>query len=138
MNQLASKIQQVERDISEEKGPLYLCALLEPQDGLYDRWDLVISAPWATFNRATIDYLITVIRRHLTPDEQKRLDGIDILQPHEHPVRTIRERYDVEHGQVEVLDNVYMNLNVRRGYIITSRRTPESSSAPEIEPLRVS
>lgn len=122
MNQLASKIQQVERDISEEKGPLYLCALLEPHDGLHDTWDLLISAPWATFNRATIDYLVTVIKRHLTTADLQRLDGIDILQPNEHPVQAITERYDVEHGQVEILDAVYMDLDVRRGYIITSRR----------------
>lgn len=122
MNELASKIRSVEQHIADEKGPLYLCALLEPTDYLYDRWDLLISAPWAKRDRDTVLYVADVLNRHLTRQERRRVSSITVLDPSEHPVKEIHERYDVEHGKVEVLDAVYMDLDVRRAYIITSRR----------------
>ena len=121
MNELVNKVRRVEQDIADEKGPLYLCALVEPRDYLHNRWDLLISAPWAKRDRDTILYVADVLNRHLT-DERWRVSSIQILDPSEHPVNEIHERYDVEHGKVEVLDAVYMDLDVRRAYIITSRR----------------
>ncbi len=121
MNQLADKIQQVERDIATNKGQFNLFALLERED-LTDRWDLVISAPWAKHDEPTLRHIVDAVKRHLDPSEMTFLARIVILEATEDPVRAINESYNVEHGQVELNDPVRFGLPMKHGYIITSRR----------------
>lgn len=120
MNPFANKISQVEQDVAKEKGHLNLFALLERED-LFDRWDLVISAPWAKHDEPTLRYIVEVVKRHLDPSEMVRLARIVILDASEDPVRAINATYDVEHGRVELNDPERFGLPVKHGYIITSR-----------------
>jgi hypothetical protein len=120
MNGLVEKVSLVERDIARERGSLNLFALFERED-LNDRWDLVISAPWARMDRATLGYVADTIKRHLVPDDMTRLARIVILPADEDPVLSLNERYDVEHGEVELNHPERFGLPVRYGYIITSR-----------------
>jgi hypothetical protein len=120
MNDLAEKVSLVEKDIAKERGSLNLFALFERED-LHDRWDLVISASWARMDDASLDYVVGIIKRHLAPRDMTRLARIVILPADEDPVRSINERYDVEHGEVELNDPARFGLPVRYGYIITSR-----------------
>ena len=121
MNQLTEKVRDVERSIAREKGALNLFALLERED-LSDRWDLVISAPWAKRDEATLRYLAEVIKRHLTPAEMTLLSRVVVLDPALEPVTAINESYQVEHGRMELLDLSRFGLPVKHGFIITSRR----------------
>jgi len=121
MNKLAEKVGAVERDIASEKGPLNLFAFFE-RDDVYDRWDVVVAAPWARHDRETLKYVADVIKRHLTPQEMVRLSRIVVLDAAEDPVKSLTEAYEVEHGQVRLTDPEDFNLPVRRGYIITARR----------------
>jgi hypothetical protein len=121
MNQLTAKVRRVEQDLSEQKGPLNLFALLERED-LSDRWDLVVSASWAKHDEATLRYLTETIKRHLTPAEMTLLARVVVLDAAEDPVRAITESYQVEHGQVELNDPETFDLPAKHGYIITSRR----------------
>src|SRR6266498_3961610 len=120
MNQLAEKVLAVERDIAQEKGPFNLYALLERED-LSDRWDLVVSAPWAKEDRVTLQYLANSLKRHLTPSDMTLLSRVVVLNADEDPVRSITESYDVEHGRVELNEPARFGLPVKYGYIITSR-----------------
>jgi hypothetical protein len=120
MNDLAEKVSLVEKDIAKERGSLNLFALFERED-LHDRWDLVISASWARMDDASLDYVVGIIKRHLAPRDMTRLARIVILPADEDPVRSINERYDVEHGEVELNNPARFGLPVRYGYIITSR-----------------
>lgn len=121
MNQLAEKVRAVEEDIAREKGPLNLLALLERED-LSQRWDFVVSAPWAKHDEDTLGYLAGVIKRHLEPAEMTLLARIVILDAEEDPVRAITGIYSVEHGRVEMNDPAQFGLPATHGYIITSRR----------------
>jgi len=121
MNQLAEKVRQVEGDIAQEKGSFNLYALLERED-LSDRWDLVVSAPWAREDRPTLQYLANSLKRHLTPAEMMLLSRVVVLDATEDPVRSITENYNVEHGRVELNEPARFGLPVKHGYIITSRR----------------
>jgi hypothetical protein len=121
MNHLTEKLRCVERDVAGEKGPVNLFALLERED-LSDRWDLVISAPWAEADEATLRYVADVIARHLTPEEVTLLSRIVVLEADENPVRAITDTYDIEHGRLELLEPARFGLPVKHGYIITSRR----------------
>jgi hypothetical protein len=120
MNKLAAKIREVERDIAEEKGPLNLFAFFERED-IYDRWDVVVSAPWANFDHDTFGYVPDVLKRHLTPAEMVRLARIVILPAGEDPVKALTESYQVEHGQIELNRPQDFGLPVKYGYIITAR-----------------
>ena len=120
MNGLAEKVGQVEADIARERGPLNLFALLERED-LHNRWDLVISAPWARHDKATLGYVADVIKRHLAPEDMTLLARMVILPADEDPVRAITASFDVEHGQMELNIPSRFGLPVKYGYIITSR-----------------
>jgi hypothetical protein len=120
MNELAEKIRLVEADIAKEKGFLNLFALFERED-LHNRWDLVISAPWAKFDRDTLKYVADVIKRHLTPEEMVFLARMVILPADEDPVLSLNAKFDVEHGEVEVNHPSRFGLPAKYGYIFTSR-----------------
>jgi hypothetical protein len=121
MNQLMAKIREVEQDIAREKGPLNLCALLEREDLPFDRWDLVISAPWARHDEGTLRYLAETLGRHLVPDEMTLLARFVILDANEEPVTTITDSYQLEHELVELHHLESLGLPLQHGYIITSR-----------------
>ena len=121
MNELTAKIRDVEREIAEHKGPLNLFGFFERED-VYDRWDVVLAAPWAKDDEPTVRYVIDVLKKHLEPSEMVRLSRIVVLEPTEDPVKSLTEAYEVEHGQVRLTDPEEFNLPVRRGYIITARR----------------
>ena len=119
MNTLAEKVRHVEADIAREKGPLNLFALFERED--INRWDLVISAPWAAHDHETLKYIADVIKRHLTPEEMTLLARMVILPADEDPVLALNASFDVEHGQMELNNPSRFGLPVKYGYIITSR-----------------
>ena len=121
MNQITEKLRLVEQEIAAEKGPLNLFAFLERED-LFERWDVVVSAPWAKFDIPTLRYLDEAIKRHLKSSEMIYLARIVILEPGENPVLALNETYDVEHGRVELTHPSRFGLPVKYGYIITSRR----------------
>jgi hypothetical protein len=121
MSELAAKLLDVEQEIANDKGALNLFALFRRED-LTDRWDLVVSGPWVKHDDATLRYLADAVKRHLTPAEMTTLARIVVLPAAEHPVRTITESYQVEHGRVELSDAENFGLPVKHGYIITSRR----------------
>ncbi len=123
MNQLPEKVRQVEVDIAQEKGPFNLYALLARED-LWDRWDLVVSAPWAhEADGFTYEYMANSLKRRLEPTDMVRLARVVVLDATEDAVRSFTENYDVEHGKLE-LDNLdrRFGLPVKFGYLITSRR----------------
>src|SRR5258706_3043946 len=120
MNELTEKVRCVEADIAREKGALNLFALFE-RAALYDRWDLVVSAPWARHDLHSLRYIADVIKRHLAPEDMVSLARIVVLPAYEDPVRSINERYDLEPGKVELNDPARFGLPVKGGYIITSR-----------------
>ena len=121
MTDFTEKFRPVEKEIAESKGALNLFALLERED-LTDRWDLVISAPWAKEDESTLQYVADVIKRHLTPQEVILLSRIVVLEPNENPVRALNETYEVEHGRIHLLEPERFGLPVKHGFIITSRR----------------
>jgi len=121
MNELTEKIRKVEADIAAARGSFTLFAFLE-REGLADRWDVVVAAPWAKDDRVTLDYVVAAMKRHLAPRDFVHIARIVILDASDNPVRVLTERFDVEHGSEELFYPQRFGLPVRFGYIITSRR----------------
>ena len=121
MNDLTTKVAEVERDLAANNGSLNLFAVLERED-LVGRWDIVVSASWAKEDKTTLELIANAIRQHLAPEDIINLARIVVLPASENPVKAINEKYDVEHGQVELLEPARFGLPVKHGFIITSRR----------------
>jgi len=121
MSDLTRKVTEVEKDLASKNGSLNLFAVLERED-LVGRWDIVVSASWAKEDKATLQLIADAIRQHLAPEDIVNLARIVVLPAAENPVRAINEKYDVEHGQVELTEPARFGLPVKHGFIITSRR----------------
>jgi hypothetical protein len=121
MNDLTEKLLRLETEIAAQKGPLNLFALLERED-LANRWDLVVSAPWAKGDESTLRYLAEAVGRYLTPEEVTHLSRIVVLEANENPVRALNDTYQVEHGRVDLVEPERFGLPMKHGFIITSRR----------------
>lgn len=121
MSNLAENIAEVARDLASANGSLNLFAVLERED-LVGRWDIVVSAPWAKEDKATLQTIAAAIRRHVPAQDIINLARIVILPANENPVRAINEQYTVEHGRVELAEPSRFGLPVKHGFIITSRR----------------
>jgi hypothetical protein len=119
MNKLPEKVRKVEADLASEMGPLNLFALFKRED--INRWDLVVSAPWAADNFITLGYIADVVKRHLTPEDMVMLARIVILPADEDPVLSLNAKFDVEHGEIEVNHPSRFGLPAKYGYIFTSR-----------------
>jgi hypothetical protein len=63
--ELTEKFAELESHIAEEKGPFTLFALFMREDAP-DRWDLIVSAPWAGGDkRSVVDYFVGQIKARL-------------------------------------------------------------------------
>ncbi len=119
--ELPKKFEKLESDISAEKGEFSLFALFLRED-LPDRWDLMISAPWASADtKSALKYLIARIKADLGPAELTQLSRIVFIDPAEASVQNLNRAIQVEHGAVEVRDCNFFGLEIKHAFIITSK-----------------
>ena len=81
-----------------------------------------MAAPWAKNDDETLRYVHQMMKRHLIRSDFSHIARIVVLDASLDPVLTLNERFDVEHGRVEILYPERFGLPVKFGYIITSRR----------------
>src|ERR1700730_16907202 len=120
--ELPTKFAKLESDIAAERGDFALFALFLRED-VPDRWDLVISAPWASADqKAALDYLVNRIKSDLGPTDLTQLSRIVFIDPADVSVQNLNRAIHVEHGSVEVRDTNFFGLPIKHGFIITSKR----------------
>jgi hypothetical protein len=117
---LLTKLQNTELRISRERGPFVLFALFL-REGSLDRWDVVISAPWAEENLETLRYLDREFKKDLIPEDFGSIARYDVLPPDFEPLAELYEEHPVEHGKVIVRNREFGLQMVQKGYIITCR-----------------
>jgi hypothetical protein len=121
MSQMVEALNQIEREVSLQKGPFTLFALFERED-LPNRWDLVVSAPWIEDdNVQAIKLLAGELKRLLPPNQVERVSTIVLLGTRDASVVALTSRHSTEHGRIEVTDASSYGFPVERGYLITSR-----------------
>jgi hypothetical protein len=126
--ELSTKFAELESHIAEEKGAFALFALFV-RDDAPDRWDLIVSAPWAVGDRqGVVDYLIGQIKSRVGEQGLPSLARIVVIDPQEAAVQALNRAVQIEHGSVEVRDSDFFGLHVKHAYIITSKRPPEPAS----------
>ncbi len=119
--ELRDKFAKLESDISAAKGDFAFYALFARED-LPDRWDLMISAPWASADRTgAIEYFVARIKTDIEPDALVKLSRIIIIDPEEASMQKLNRTIRVEHGAVEVRDTDFFGVPIKHAYIITSK-----------------
>jgi len=87
-----------------------------------DRWDLIISAPWASADqKGSLDYLVNRIKSDLGPADLTQLSRIVFIDPTDVSVQALNQAIHVEHGSVELRDSSFFGLPIKHAFIITSK-----------------
>jgi hypothetical protein len=127
--ELIEKFAELESQISAERGDFALFALFMREDAP-DRWDLIVSAPWAGGDkRSTVDYFVTQIKSRLGEQVLLGLSRIVVVDPENAAVQAFNRAIRIEHGRLEVKDSSFFGLPLKHAYIITSRRPPAPAAA---------
>ncbi len=119
--ELPAKFAKLESDVATARGAFTLFALFLRED-VPDRWDLIISAPWASADQEqALDYLVNRIKSDLGPADLTQLSRIVFIDPTDVSVRALNRAIHVEHGSVEVRDGSFFGLPIKHAFIITSK-----------------
>lgn len=121
MSDLVTALVEIERELSQQKGPFTLFAVFERQD-IPSRWDLLVAAPWAEQDeKQAVRLLAAELKKRISPSEMTRVSRIVILSPDDASVRAITSARSVEHSRTPFNEASDLGLPAERGYLITSR-----------------
>jgi hypothetical protein len=130
MMDLVKRLQSLELDISTERGPFVLFALFLREDSL-DRWDLVVAAPWLSFDqRADLEFIAKRVQSGLPLEDLVRISRVVILPAQDPLVTSITSAVGVQHGSVTVSNSVFSGMHIKQAYFITSQQAPVPAAAP--------
>ena len=122
MKELIKNLVSIEREISAEKGGFFLFGLFLREDGV-GWWDLVAAAPWfKARDDEVLDYIAKIVQERLAPKEILKLSRVVPIDPDNPGIEKIHQLVNVEHGTVELTNNFFFGMEMKRAYIITSRR----------------
>ena len=122
MKNVAERLRAKEKEMSSEKGPFLLFALMLREDAP-DLWDLVVSASWIESDKAkALAYIASKINEALTQDEVTKLSRIAIIDTDNPALEALQRTVDIEHGMAVVEDSVFFGLPIKHAYIVTSRK----------------
>jgi len=117
--ELPARFAKLESDVARARGDFTLFALFLRED-VPDRWDLMISAPWASADqKEALDYLVNRIKSDLGPADLTQLSRIVFIDPMDASVRAMNQAIHVEHGSVEMRDSSLFLIKL--AFIITSK-----------------
>ena len=119
--ELPRKFAKLESDVAAQRGDFALFALFLRED-VPDRWDLIVSAPWVSDQKAALGFLVDKIKSDLGQSELTQLSRIVFVDPSDPAVQNLNRSIQVEHGSVEVKDSNFFGLAVKHAFIITSKR----------------
>ena len=128
MNDFVAKFVLVEKDISEERGGFSFFAVLLREDAP-NVWDVVISAPWLPKDKkSSLHYIVKKMRARLHLRDIMKISRVVLLRPDEPSLREIYRQFNFEHECREIRNEVLFGMEMKRGYIITSKRKASSGS----------
>ena len=149
MKKIVDKLAGVYSQILSEKGAVFLFALFL-RDEAPDRWDLVLSGPWAdASNKESFDYVATKLREALTNQELVRLSRIVIAPPDSPVVQSVAAPNEATAmsrstsktgkpyaesmrrlpGAAEFVDSDFAGMFIRHAFVFHAERPPAVSGA---------
>ncbi len=129
MKKIIEKLVIAERKLSDEKGAFHLFALFLREDAS-DKWDLVVSASWLSKDKASaLKYIASIIQKTLNANELLKISRIVIIDEDNPSLEAIHQAFKTEHEAVEILSTSFFGLDIKRGFLITSKK--DSRVIPE-------
>ena len=117
MKELINNMEKLVKHLVAEKGPLRFFALFR-REGVEDRWDLLISAPWFRANhRENLGYLADQLARFLKLEERLLISRVVIYESEDPDVERIRNAVRGEGGTVLVQDSNFFGLRIKEAYL---------------------
>ena len=127
MKEIAEKLKAKEQSMAEEKGPFDLFALFLREDAP-NKWDLVVAAKWINENKeSALKYITKNIQDALSQDELLSLSRIAIIDESNPALEAFHGAMHVKHGIAEIQDSNFFGLQIKRAYLITSKRRGENA-----------
>ena len=124
MRDLAEKLRELERTLSEEKGPFSLFALFLREDAP-DVWDLVVAAKWIEEDRpAALADISRRVRDSLGADEITKIARVVVVDRTDPALKAIASAISTEHCIAEVANSTFFGLAIRHSFIITAELNP--------------
>jgi hypothetical protein len=119
--ELPARFAKLESDISAVRRDFALFALFLRED-VPDRWDLMVSAPWASEDKkAALAYFVKKIKAEIGPDGLTELSRIIFIDPRNESIQNLNRTIHIEHGAVEVRDRYFFGQPIKNAYFITSK-----------------
>lgn len=116
---IITKLLNIEKEISYDKGPFNLFALFL-RDG-ENTWDLLISSEWIDQAKyESLRYIASIIQKELTKEELIEISGIEIIDHNNSALNEIYNTVSVEHSIVETTNDNFFGVMIHHAYIITS------------------
>jgi hypothetical protein len=123
MSIFIDKLRALEKEIAQERGDFVLFALVQREETMPGRWDLLVSAPWFEKNeKATLDYLAEKLNATLSAQEMIQISRIILFPPDDPRLQEFKHRVKrpVVHGNVELSRWTFSNMPVSHAHIVTS------------------
>ena len=121
MKNLLERFIKLEREVSKDMGAFNLFALFLREDE-QDLWDIVVAAPWPVGDKMrAYQYLTGKLQKEFTPNEFLHFSHIVIIDNDNPGLPDVTETVHVEHGIVELRDQVFFGHAIKHAYFITSQ-----------------
>lgn len=123
------KFAQIRSEIIADRGELTLFALFL-REGVEDRWDLLVAAPWLDDDEAAaLRYLSRKLNTKLSDREMIELSRIVLIEQGDPGLRTLLRDTVVEDGKVREIENSkFAGLSLSRAIIFEANPEALASS----------
>lgn len=126
-----SKLAEVMHQLARDRGPLTLFALFRRDGAPYDKWDLVVSAPYLEERmRESIGEVTDRLLPLLDEREVVSLSRVVMLDPDDGNLADVLRSIQVDDGPMVVRDVTLFGLPMEQGFIFRAKRPPQPTGAP--------
>jgi hypothetical protein len=122
MKDIATKLRDIEKKMSEKKGAFNLFALFMREDA-ENKWDLLVSSKWISKNKPeSLKYIASNVQDALTQKELVKISRIVIIDNDNSALDAIHQSLATEHSITEIRNSIFFGLPIQHAYIITSQK----------------
>lgn len=122
MKQIIEKLTTIEKETSIERGKYDLFALFLREDSS-NKWDILVSSDWINNNKEeALKYLAQKIQTSFTQSDLIQISRIVIIDENNPSLPALQQAVNIEHGAAEIKDSNFFGLQIKHGFLITSRK----------------
>jgi hypothetical protein len=117
-------------EIAAKKGEFTFFGLFLPENAIFCRWDLVISAPWLDVDELEdIGEFHELVVASLGKAAMREISCLVPLSPNDPNLRAVISEYPVDDGEIRVRCAYLFGLKIEDAIILQARRPPRKVRA---------